>query len=409
MLSEKQNVAGDLASHMFGHLVSAEVARDILTTFINDGVVQVFEGQISHDEQVSDAPFSPHSEDVQRAVAEAFEATTAHDCIHPGDAPAKPSLAVDQQKMKEEKIYSFRWRSFPKEPSNEDELVSFLNEITDRAFAAMKPHLVTRKLALRHRFAAPKEKRYVARLTYDPDRGNMEPPQFFLLPIEAFSGDNFQTVDRKWVNFSAARLVGVSNEDLVTGLDDMQCYAQGLKNAQPWVFYVPTMTFSLDTVFLSRVDPSGWEHLPLLLWDGRGSIDFVRILLGLALADGVNLGQNPFIVLGFEPRTFRLEDLHGPSDALSSNEDSQPDDDDSPDDDSSDDDSSDDDGSDDNRSADDGSDDAMSTASLPSSCRSAPASLYQITPEKRNHSAIEKEDDNEDDPQLKKHKIAEAD
>ncbi|KAG8221312.1 hypothetical protein J3R82DRAFT_1479 [Butyriboletus roseoflavus] len=48
--------------------------------------------------------------------------------------------------------------------------------------------------------------------------------------------------------------------------------------------------------FLARRG-SGTERLELMLADGRGCIKFIRILLGLALVDKVNLGRYPDLVL----------------------------------------------------------------------------------------------------------------
>ncbi|KAF8434994.1 hypothetical protein L210DRAFT_3551561 [Boletus edulis BED1] len=46
-----------------------------------------------------------------------------------------------------------------------------------------------------------------------------------------------------------------------------------------------------------RGEGSGMERLELMLTDGRGCIEFIRILLGLALADRVDLGHNPDVEL----------------------------------------------------------------------------------------------------------------
>jgi hypothetical protein len=378
LLVAKQNLAGDLAGHMFGHLVSIDLARDILTTFVIDGVVQIFEGMIPRDEQASEAPFDPHSEDVQRALGQAFEAAAAHDCIQ-SNVPERRSPLPDNKEK--EKTYTFKWCIFPNAPFGEGELVSFLNEITDRAFAIARSHLrlATTKSELRHRFVAPEDKRHAVPLAYERNEEDMR-PNFLLLPIEAFSGGGSKTVDEKYVNLTAARLVGESNEDLVEGLDRMLRYAHGLKCAQPWVYYVLGMTISPDVAVFSRGDPSDWEHLALMLWDGRGCIEFIRILLGLALADGVDLGQNPFVELQHEERTVPLADLTRrcvSSDAVPSTTDSYLD------------------------TA--SSDDAMSATSNLSSCHNAPAIPYREPVEKRHHSEIE-EDDSEEGSRPKKHK-----
>ena len=271
LLVVKQNLAGDLASHMFGHSVSTDLVRDILTAFVTDGVVEVFEVArvIPHDEQVSGAPFDPHSEDVQRAIGQAFEAAAAHDCIRlspESNVPEKRSPLPDKEEEKE-KTYAFTWCKFPKVPFREDELVSFLNEVTDRAFA-IALRLSTTKLELRHRFVAPEDKHHTIPLAYEPDERNIR-PNFLLLPIEAFSqpGGSSQTVDEKYVNLTAARLVGEPNEDLAEGLEQMLRYGHGLKCAQPWVYYVLGMTISQDVaVFLQRDQRLGTPRVDALGW-----------------------------------------------------------------------------------------------------------------------------------------------
>lgn len=381
MLKEKQDLASDLASQMFGHLVPTEVAQHILATFVTDGVLQVFEGEISGSEEPSGAPLGPSSEDVQRILGQAFDATKAHDCfrLRPGENAPEKHVQSATQEEQEEKKHSFKWRILPPGPLGKEDLVSFLNDITDRAFTAAKTHLPESKLELRHRLVAPRDDHPFIRLTYHPVTGHVQDPDFLLLPIQAFSGEGFKTVDERYINFSAARLMGVWTDDLAENLEDTQSYAEGLKHAQPWVFYVVGMTISLahDMVFFSRLDPSGWEHLALMLWDGRGCVEFIRILLGLALADGIDLGQNPFFSLMLQERTFKVErsaDVASDVDSCASSDDS----------------------------------DSVSTASDSSSYASAPGSPRQNPVEKRRHSEIEMKSDGEEDPQAKKNKVSEA-
>ncbi|KAF9240282.1 hypothetical protein BU15DRAFT_61607 [Melanogaster broomeanus] len=59
----------------------------------------------------------------------------------------------------------------------------------------------------------------------------------------------------------------------------------------------------MGTRFADGGDGSGTERLELVLSDGRGCIEFIRILLGLALAEGIDLGQNPDVELRREERS----------------------------------------------------------------------------------------------------------
>ncbi|KAG8216315.1 hypothetical protein J3R82DRAFT_6382 [Butyriboletus roseoflavus] len=296
----------DLADHVFGHIVSTESAEDILHQFTDDGIIQVFEGvapRDNHDEKVA---LDPKSDGVQRAIQQAFEDADERDRVRPDtdsnggepessstDTKGKAKQADTKRNEKQRaKTYSFKWCTFPVEPINEDGLVSFLNETTDHPFASAKPKLTEAHPELRHRFAVPKDKRHAMALSYEPDGEDMR-PDFVLLPRDAFV-DNFKTVDPRYINFTASRLVGeAKNKDMAAGLEQVQRYARGLKRAQLWVHYVLVMTITKDWAVFLRGEGSGTERLELILADGRGCIVFIRILLGLALADEVDLGHNP--------------------------------------------------------------------------------------------------------------------
>ena len=145
-------------------------------------------------------------------------------------------------------------------------------------------------------------------LSYEPDGEDMR-PDFLLLPMQAFL-DDFKTVDPRYLNFTASRLVGeAKNKDLAAGVEQVQRYARGLKRAQPWVHYVLAMTITRDKAVFMRGEGSGTERLELILSDGRGCIEFIRILLGLALAEDVDLGQNPDIELTNETRTCEVKNV----------------------------------------------------------------------------------------------------
>jgi hypothetical protein len=300
-LAKARYLMHDLADHVLGHIVSTKLARDILHKFVQDKVIQVFEGTGPRNNYNRGVPLDPTSDDTQSAIQQAFEVADQYDCIQTdtqsdgGKAECSSTDTKGKGKQKA-KTYSFRWTTFPTEPLREDELVSFLNNITDRAFAFAKPELAVANPELRHRFAVPEDKHHAMPLSYEPDGEDMR-PDFLLLPIEAFT-DDFKTVDPKYVNFTASRLVGESkNKDLAAGVEQMQRYARGLKRAQPWVHYVLGMTITKDKAVFLRGEGSGTERLELMLTDGRGCIEFVRILLGLALADKVDLGHNPDVEL----------------------------------------------------------------------------------------------------------------
>ena len=309
-LAKARFLMQDLADHVFGHIVSTQLARDILQKFIEDKVVLVHNGADASSRLA--LPLDPKSNDVQRAIQEGFEAADYYACIRSntqkgGSEPETSSTDKAKKKPKTKK-YSFRWDSFPTETLREDELVSFLNDITDRAFEIAKPKLAEANPELHHRFVAPTDKYHAVPLSYEADGEDMR-PDFLLVPIEAFSADK-KTVDAKYINFTASRLVGeAKNKDLAAGIEQMERYARGLKRAQPWVYYVLGMVVTKDKVLFLRGEGSGTEHLELMLTDGRGCIEFIRILLGLALADKVDLGHNPDVVLEVKEQACKAQNM----------------------------------------------------------------------------------------------------
>ncbi|KAF9230794.1 hypothetical protein BU15DRAFT_68891 [Melanogaster broomeanus] len=216
--------------------------------------------------------------------------------------PAQADTGEKARKASKVQAHFWRWKDFPKAPLGEDALVEFLNKMTDSALNIAKPQLGDAKSQVRNRFATPEDKHHAVPLAYEADAEDMR-PDFLVLPIEAFSSD-MKTVDQKYVNFTALRAVGESkNKNFRLALEQVDRYARGMRRAQPWVHFVLAMTMMKDKMSLVRGDSSGTERLDLVLSDGRGCIEFIRILLGLALAEGIDLGQNPDVKLRSEERS----------------------------------------------------------------------------------------------------------
>ncbi|KAF9232826.1 hypothetical protein BU15DRAFT_80781 [Melanogaster broomeanus] len=288
-LAEARFIADDLADHMFGHLVPTDMARDILKKFVVDGVVEVCESKPSVG--ASATILDKKSEAVQRALDAAFK-----------DSASSGGYGGESDEGCKVQPHFWRWKDFPKAPLGEDALVEFLNKITDSALNIAKPQLGDAKSKVRNRFAAPEDEHHAVPLAYEADREDMR-PDFLVLPIEAFSSD-MKTVDQEYVNFTALRAVGESkNKKFRSGLEQVYRYARGIRRAQPWVHFVLAVTMTQEKMCLVRGDSSGTERLELVLSDGRGCIEFIRILLGLALAEGIDLGQNPEVELRSEMRS----------------------------------------------------------------------------------------------------------
>ncbi|KAF8435002.1 hypothetical protein L210DRAFT_2541445 [Boletus edulis BED1] len=141
-----------------------------------------------------------------------------------------------EKKKQKLETCSFIWTTFPAEPIDEDALVIFLNEITDRALDFARPKLASVVPTLNNRFAARSDKNHAMPLSYEPDGEDIR-PDFLLLPVQVLS-DDFKTVNPRYryLKFTASRLVGeAKNKDLASGVERVQGYARGLKRAQPWV------------------------------------------------------------------------------------------------------------------------------------------------------------------------------
>ncbi|KAF8833102.1 hypothetical protein BDN67DRAFT_1017953, partial [Paxillus ammoniavirescens] len=291
------------------------MAKDILKQFVADGVVQIYDSS----SDTPNKPLDPKSEAVQKALTAAFEDARTHGCIRSGAEVAMAeteSVKTDEKQgkgknsKKQDNAYSWRWKDFPREPIGEDKVVTFLNDITDRALKVAKPRLDS-NCKVKNRFAASKDKYHGVPLSYGPDGKDMR-PDFLVLPTEAFSPD-FKTVNQEYVNFTAMRAVGESkNKDFASGLDQVHRYARGIRRAQPWVHFVVALTVTSSRLALVRGDGSGTERLELALSDGRGCIELIRILLGLALAEGDDLGQSSEVEVGITERYCKVSKAKAP-------------------------------------------------------------------------------------------------
>ena len=301
-LAEARFTADDLADQMFGHLVPTKLARGILGKLVSSGDVQVYACGGPSGAEDSKQALDPNSQDVLRALDDACEDVKRHACLRPESGQVETELAREGEKQPKGKgkakggdSYLWRWKDFPAKPIHEDKLVEFLNKITDRAFQIAEPQLGPGSQQ-NNRFAAPRDKHRAVPLPYEADGEDMR-PDFLVLPKEAFS-DDMRTVDERYVNFTTLRAVGESKTtDFGLGLAQVHRYARGIRRAQPWVHFVTALTVTSGRAVLLRGEGSGTERLELTLSSGRGCVEFIRILLGLALAKGEDLGQNPEVEL----------------------------------------------------------------------------------------------------------------
>ncbi|KAI6160687.1 hypothetical protein EDD17DRAFT_756407 [Pisolithus thermaeus] len=270
----------DLADLMFGHLVTTRLARDILDRLLADGTVTCEEIKPNEEEET------------RHALDAAYTDAVAHACLR-SDAP------LDEPAPEPETKYQWSWPKFPTTPTNGNKLVAFLNNVADSALSSARSILQDDSLQPRNRFAAPVDKNHAIPLSYEPNGEDMR-PDFMVLPLAAFSDDDEPKVKGAYVNFTAMLLAGESKSarNAREGLIQVQRYMRGIKRAQPWLRFATGMTVGKDFVALLRGDCSGIERIELSLADGRGCIEFIRIILGIVLADKKAFGNNPYVEIG---------------------------------------------------------------------------------------------------------------
>ncbi|KAF9235383.1 hypothetical protein BU15DRAFT_78058 [Melanogaster broomeanus] len=237
---------------MFGHLVSTDIAEDVLKKIVADDIVHVYEGMPSLPR--SAAVLAAKSEAIQSALDPAFKDAKPNGGTHldsdAGVAKTPPPQADTEEKPRKNpkmKSHFWSWKDFQNEPLSDDELVAFLNNIIDHALAIVRPQLGDAKSKPRNR---PEDKCHAIPLTYDANREDMQ-PDFLVMPIEAFLSDR-RTVDQKYANFTVLLAVGEpKNKDFRSGLKRIR-----IRRAHPWVHSVLTMTVTKDKVALYTTTPS---------------------------------------------------------------------------------------------------------------------------------------------------------
>ncbi|KIK27209.1 hypothetical protein PISMIDRAFT_201994 [Pisolithus microcarpus 441] len=261
----------DLADHMFGDLVTTGLARDILEQFLADGIVTC-EGNKPSDGKATSLALTAAYDD---AVAHAWN--------------APPDKSTPEPKTR----YRWGWPKFPTTPIDENELVVFLKSIADSALSTARSIRKDDSLQPKNRFTAPVDKHHAIPLSYEPDGEDMC-PDFMVLPLTAFRDNQELKVKEAYVNFTAILLAGESKSarNVRDGLIQVQRYMRGIKRARPWLRFAIGMSVGKDFIALSRGDGSGLERIEISLTDGRGCIEFIRIILGIVLADNKAFGHD---------------------------------------------------------------------------------------------------------------------
>ena len=281
---------------MFGDQVSTALARDILRQLLVDGVVLLHEKQEKEPKKLLD----PKSEAATLALKAAYDDAVEYGCVRSASTTNTAGT----------KAYEWEWQGFPNGQIDEAKMVKYLNTIADKALEAAKNLDRGHTWTTQNRFASPKDKHHAVPLSYEPGREDMR-PDFMVLPIAAFSGDQLQNVDEAYVNFTAMRLVGeMKSRKFREGLARVQRYIRGIKRAQPWLRFSTGMTIAHNKVALMRGDGSGMERIEVNLDDGWGCLEFIRMLLGIIVADKEHFGHNPNVELSETRVTCNISKLN---------------------------------------------------------------------------------------------------
>ncbi|KIJ67220.1 hypothetical protein HYDPIDRAFT_25692 [Hydnomerulius pinastri MD-312] len=274
-------LSDDLADHMFGSLISTELASKILKGLLTKGMVKV-EKEVAG--KVTEVAIG--SKDAKAAVNQARERALAHGCKRPG-VTQLPTPA----KQRDTPSWKWTWIDYPKQVREKD-LVDYLNEVVDTALGLA----CLKNQKRRYRFAVPPDTTHAFPLAYPPDKADMR-PDFVVIPIKAYpesqtpGGSEEYTPDREWLNFTTLRLTGECKaSDTKKAVAQVQRYMRGTKRVQPWQRFVTGLSVTQHTVAFLRAEGSGLEVLVMELEHGRSSLEFVRVLLGIVLSDETVFG-----------------------------------------------------------------------------------------------------------------------
>lgn len=296
-LSKGRFFASDLGDLMFRSVISTKLASEVLHGLLKEGTVEVLKVVGQRETKVPRI-----SGDANTAIDCAYARALVHGCKRPG---------VDLERTKTPRkhkvtdvIWKWTWKDYPRTTIVEKRLVDYLNGVIDTALSLDCLH----GRELRYRFAVPHDTHHRLPLAYGPRDEDMR-PDFIVLPIEAFRkvdpekpGDRVTyELKKEWSNFTTIRLSGeCKTSDTTKGVDQVQRYMRGMRRAQPWQRFVTAMSISRTAAVFIRGDGSGTERLLMEFHRGWASLEFVRVLLAIALADPELFGKSQHIDVAWE-------------------------------------------------------------------------------------------------------------
>ncbi|KAH7890623.1 hypothetical protein F5I97DRAFT_1837138, partial [Phlebopus sp. FC_14] len=289
-------LADDLIDQMFGSLISLKLAKRVLEGLLQAGKVTVCDSRGE-----SPADTTPALED---AYARARAHACKHDEVDVVKTPTKDKGA--------EVVWDWKWVGYPTATIVESDIVDYFNGVIDTALAL--PCLADlRQRQAQYRFAAPYDMKHAFPLAFGPHDEDMR-PDFVVLPLRVLHVEQPATpggvvkyrTDEKHSNFTMIRLSGeCKTSDHNAGATQVQRYMRGTRRSQPWQRFITAMNVTKQSIGFMRGEGTGIERVCLELKHGRSSLEFVRLLLGIALADEETFGKSCHFELAEEEQVLQ--------------------------------------------------------------------------------------------------------
>ncbi|KAH7890573.1 hypothetical protein F5I97DRAFT_1964097 [Phlebopus sp. FC_14] len=285
-------LADDLIDQMFGSLISLKLAKRVL-----EGLLQAEKVTVCDSRGESPADTTP-------ALEDAYARARAHACKHD-----KVDVVKTPKKDKStEVVWDWKWVGYPTATIVESDIVDYFNAVIDAALAL--PCLADlRQRQAQYRFAVPYDMKHAFPLAFGPHDEDMR-PDFVVLPLRVLHVEQPATpeyrTDEKHSNFTMIRLSGeCKTSDHNAGATQVQRYMRGTRRSQPWQRFITAMNVTKQSIGFMRGEGTGIERVCLELKHGRSSLEFVRLLLGIALADEETFGKSCHFELAEEEQVLQ--------------------------------------------------------------------------------------------------------
>ncbi|KAH7890513.1 hypothetical protein F5I97DRAFT_1973062 [Phlebopus sp. FC_14] len=289
-------LADDLIDQMFGSLISLQLAKRVLEGLLQAGKVLVCDSR-------GESP-----SDTTPALEDAYARARAHACKHDEVDVVK----TPKKDKSTEVVWDWKWVGYPTATIVESDIVDYFNGVIDAALAL--PCLADlRQRQAQYRFAVPYDTKHAFPLAFGPHDEDMR-PDFVVLPLRVLHVEQPATpggvvkyrTDEKHSNFTMIRLSGeCKTSDHSAGATQVQRYMRGTRRSQPWQRFITAMNVTKQSIGFMRGEGTGIERVCLELKHGRSSLEFVRLLLGIALADEETFGKSCHFELAEEEQVLQ--------------------------------------------------------------------------------------------------------